>query len=276
MGTCLTPVLPTMSDIEKTFSNIRLPSLPTFPQPFFGNLHIPDVELQHWITEVQHLFYGGLVMSVLKPIVSLLALDLVKIIPKIPGLGDITILDFLAGNYQKIKMAIEYAIKHQVQAFLSLFPPLFDQLKTIPIQIAHMIQMTFSTAIKDIIDIITSLSSVVVSTISSITQGATVIAQLVKVTIPDVQKIMTGVLSSVQNKLQHFSFPGFPNISFASLGKIVSPYMQAIKSMPMIMMNLMIEMMKPMVKFVDDIASFIGGFVWPKLCIDPVRGFYLG
>ena len=272
-STCLVPVLPTYEDVVKAFSHIKLPQLPTLPNPMFGNIHIPEVELQHWIAEVQNLFYGGFVMAVIKPLCSLLSIELKKIIPKIPGLPDITILDFIEGNVKKIKDAIMYAIKNGVQEFLSMFPPLFHQLTMIEVAIAHMMQMTFSMAIKGVIDVIVSLVQPVTDFVNNL--GAQIAAIKIP-TIPDLNKIANDITTNIKNKIASLSFPGFPTITIPSFGKIIAPALQAVKAMPTIFISLLIGMLQPIVKFINDIASFIGGFVWPKLCIDPVRGFYIG
>lgn len=270
--TCLTMTLPTYDDIAKAFSNIKLPSLPTFPSPFFGMLNAPTIALQHWIAEIQNLFYGGMIMTVLKSMSNLLALDLSKLIPKIPGLGDVSIVDFISGNYTKIKTAIISAIKNKITAFTSLFPPLFGTLHMIEVEIAHMIQTIFTMAIQTIVSIVVGLVQPIINFIAAI---GPIIAGIKIPTIPSMADIASKLAAVMKLKLPSITFPGFPAITLPSFGTIMAPYMAMIKAMPMILMSMLIAVIKPITKFIDDIAAFIGGFKWPKLCVN-TSGFYLG
>lgn len=274
--TCLIKTFPGYDDIAKAFSNIKLPSLPTFPKPFFGadsgsSVNSPTIVLQHWIAEIQNLFYGGMIMSVLKAIANLLSLDLSKIIPKIPGLGDVSIVDFISGNYTKIKNAIFSATKNKDSSVTSIFPQMFGAIHMIGVEIAHMIQTIFTMAIQTIVGIVVSLVKPVIDFIAAI---GPVIAGIKIPTIPSLSDIRNKLASS-DKKSTSITFPGFPAITLPSFGPIVAPVMVMIKAMPMILMSMIIEVIKPISKFIDDISSFIGGFKWPKCCVNQ-SGFYPG
>jgi len=275
---CLSQILPTFPDIQVGFAGINLPGLPTFPKPFYGTVLIPSVVLPHWIVELQNTFYAGLTTQILAKIAGLLGLNYASLIPAIPGLS-VTILDFIAGDIAKIKAAIMVA----GPAFTSLFPkPLFGIVSAPDIEIAHLIQATYTTAVKSVVDVITSLVSTVTSFISNTFHVSipgvtlptfpttTAIVAAIEAAIPTIPKI-----PSASFMMPSLTFPGFPPITIPSFGVIYAPGIQAIKMVPMIMIALVIGLLNPIVSFVNSIASYIGGFTWPKLCVDQ-SGFSLG
>ena len=179
-------------------------------------------------------------------------------------------MDFINGSYVKIKAAINSA----GSAFTSLFPvPLFGAVSSPDIETSHKIQFTFSQAIKSVIDIIISKISSITNFISD-TFHAT-IASVTFPTFPTIAAMTAAISAAFSAGSSSVSFSGFPSITIPSFGEIFSPVMQAVKALPMMFVDLMIGMLKPIVTFINDIASFFGSFTWPKLCINS-NGYYAG
>jgi len=137
--------------------------------------------------------------------------------------------------------------------------------------------MTFTNQIKAVVDIVISKIGSIINLISNAFQVglpfptfptfpslASITAMITSV-VPVIPKI-TGIPS--------ITFPGFPPITIPSFDKIHAPTMQAVKSLPMVTMDLIIGMLKPVVSFVNEIAQFFGQFPWPKLGVN-VNGFYV-
>ena len=266
---CLSTVLPTFNEISLAFvppqmpgvpSVPALPGLPTMPAPLFGNVTVPAFSTPHWIIELQNLQFGAVSIVMLTTIADILGVSLSSLVPPIPGLGSVTIVDFLDGKYEMIKTAILNA----GPAFTSLFPsPLFGTISAPNVEIAHMMQMAFSMSIVNLAEIIMSKVSAV---LSALPPG------LPSVTIPTMPSLAT---IRLQLSLGNLSFPGFPPITLPSYGNVHAPTIAIEKDIPIVVEALLLATVQPLVDWVNSLASTIGAVTWPKLCVTP-SGYYVG
>jgi hypothetical protein len=237
-----------------------LPGLPTMPAPLFGDITVPAFSTPHWIIELQNLQYGAVSITILTTIANILGVSLSSLLPPIPGLGSVTIMDFLNGQYDKIKTAILNA----GTAFTSLFPsPLFGTISAPTIEIAHMMQLTFSMCIVSLTEVIMSKISAVLSILPP---------GLPSVTIPTMPSLAT---IRLQLGLGNLSFPGFPTITLPNYGNVHMPSMAIEKDIPMVVEGMLLAMVQPLVGWINSLASTIGAVTWPKLCVTPT-GYYVG
>ena len=275
--TCLIPKFPLLQDITIGFGHIQLPSLPMLPTPFFGSFKCPSIETPHWAVELQNLFYGGITVGILQKICSLIGLSFTSLLPSIPGLPNINIMHFITGEYTKIKNAIILA----GDKLNWIFPTnIFKNIHAPNMEIAHKIQMLFSSAIKSIVDLIISKSTDVINFIRDTFHVG--ISGLSFPLFPSFSSIELAIVNALKGvhlptipNFHILTFTGFPPISIPSFGSINAPNIQTVKLLPVVIMALIAVMMDKIKIFIDDISSFIGGFTWPKCCVDN-KGPYLG
>ena len=267
--TCLTQTLPTYSNITTGFSGIKLPALPTFPKPFFGPVISPTMITPHWTVEVQNSFFSNLSTQILSEICGLLGISYSSLIPSIPNLPGITIADFISGNVA----AIEAAIKSAGTAFTSQFQSM-TPIYAPAVEMAHMIQATFSSQVKAIVDLIIGQISAVASFIHSLTSGSVTIPIPPIPTFPSPSSITSAINAAMKLGTPTVSFPGFPPVTFPDFGSIHAPSMQAVKAVPMVVADLTIGLLQPVESFVNSISTWMP-YTWPKCCVND-GGFYLG
>ncbi len=75
---CAINTIPTKAELKVIFAGIDLPSLPTFPKPFFGDVNDPEMENDHWFQEFCQNAYAAVIGWII---------DQLKVIGDLVGLG---------------------------------------------------------------------------------------------------------------------------------------------------------------------------------------------
>lgn len=258
---CFKTPFPTQAELAAWFAGMDLPSLPTFPKPFFGDVNAPFFSLSHWIRELQNTQMAIILLELWKKICNFLSLDWEALLPSLPNLPDIKISDFILGKFDKITAAIRKAIADGVAFFVGLF----GNVNIPDMEIWQWVQNMYLKAVTMLFDLIMEKIQPIIDLIGQIFE--------IGIDFPSFPTLPT--LDDIRAKLRLgniLNFDGFPEINWFSGGTFKMPSVQFEKDIPAIMMELLMQIIKPLVEWIESIAAYIGSITLPKICVNSISG----
>lgn len=258
---CFKNPFPTQAELAAWFAGMDLPSLPTFPKPFFGGVNTPQFSVEHWIRELQNSQMAIILLELWKKVCDFLSLDWVELLPfDLQGLG-LKISDFITGNYEKIVAAIKKAIAAGNEFFIGLF----GDSKVPDIEIWQWVQNMYVKMIKALYDAVMYYIQPIIDLIKDLFQ--------VDIAFPSFPTLPT--LDEIRAKLRlgnPMKFDGFPEFNFFSGGAFKWPSVQFEKDVTAVFMELLMKVIKPLVEWFESIAEWIGAISIPKPCVNSETG----
>lgn len=262
----LTPI-PTRAELSAIFAgpelSLKLPSLPTFPKPFFGSINDPETSIEHWI----HDACQNAQMTMLA-----FLLDLLPPLPKFPVPPyNIDIMGALKMDYEAIKKGI-------IEFLKSLYPewPLkggsFFPVQIPEVDLAHTISNFMIEAGKMIIEKIQTLLQPFIDIAKLLTQGA--FPSLTLPTIPTMDEIT--LLLKIPGDYLEFGWAKIPKPPYTKK-KITMNDVNIPKWTAGVMGDLVSAVIKILTDYIKSLFDLIGGFIppFPHLCVDTETGLFI-
>jgi hypothetical protein len=255
-----------------------VPTLPSLPNPIYGNLKIPNVELLQIIQELQSYQFMTTFMSFLTPLTSFLGLSLDAILPKIPG-TDLTLLDLMALIPNKISTAIQQALAHFGPGIFPALPvPLYYAVNIPSIQVTTAVKMAIKGYMNTLILLVESLINKVIGKLHlpglptiPVVPTMDVIMGMILGSIPTFPTSITALLNkySLNALLARVvipGFPAFPALPEPLIPKLNMPEINLMEGINILYTNLLALPMTIMMDFCMRVLTMIG-FSFPTICI---------
>lgn len=319
MKICVNSPLPTIDDILASFKSSltfppafpKLPDLsmflPSFPSPLLGNLNVPNLETVMTALELQAYQLAMTTLSMIKPIIGKLGIAINAFLPKIPGLPNFNLLDLITGQWEKLRTAVEEALKRGIK-FPFLPSPIFPTLVVPQLEIAMTLQAIIANYLKIVI---TKLADAV----KKVTKLFKKMGTPSFPTFPTSEEILAAILAKIpglpqfptqaellaylKQKLKLPEFPTLadllaklpqlkiPNLDIAALlSKLKFPAMPALPMLPNPLVpsfnfpdielmlslqafnvNMLLGLLRPIMDFIKNVLSKVLSFKFPTFCI---------
>jgi hypothetical protein len=212
---------PSFADIIKDIEFKFPPAFPDFssiaqqlnlPSPIFGNINIPNLEMNQIILSFQQLHLVQAIKIAFDKVKDLLSsiLGLELVLPKIPGLNA-DLSDLLSGDGSIIE-AIRDAIKNQVTEFTdflnSLIPtPLLGSIDSTDIDITQKITIAVSGYVSTVITYLAEQMNAIKEAAEIFLQAAVSVVIPTLPTLPSLDEILEYLKNNIEIPPFTFTFP---------------------------------------------------------------------
>lgn len=275
---CVTSPLPTIDSILPSFYPLMTypPTiesigklLPCLPSPIYAALNIPSLEMVKVAIELQAFQMQTMMLAMIRPMLTLLSLNINTYLPKIPGLGDFTLLDLVEDNANALLAAVKQAI---IDGFVWVGIPIpFDITVNIPdIDALEILQAVINSYMQ-------TITLMIVSLVTQVTSFLRIANMVALPTLPSPAAIETAFKSAVANgvgtiaeKIAAISFAGFPPFPMLPSPLIPTfsiPAVDFAQYFNMFKNNLTIALLQPIMNFINAKLKAFMTFTFPLLCI---------
>ena len=273
---CTTDPLATIDSIMSAFQSHVPPGLPTLPKflpsvpsPMYGTIKMPNTEMLVAAIELQAYQLQNTLLAMIRPMLSLLAMDINSFIPDIPGLPGFNLMSLLEDNAAAMLAAVKAALASGL-VIPGIPDPFFATILAPEIRALHALQAIISNYMQTIANLLPAL-------IKKVTDKLVISAMPTLPTLPSPAAILAAIeaaiasgLDNLASKIMGISFPGMPSFPAIQIPLVVAmnvPQIDLIHYLNMLKNNLLIGLLTPIMHFINTVLSAFLSFTFPKMCV---------
>lgn len=283
---CCGSPLPTFDSLYSSFAEhltfpppgLVLPAMPTLPSPMFPSaISAPNLEMVKTAVELQSAQLMTTCMAMIQPLVDFLGLDLLSVLPAIPGVN-LNLSDILSVNPSALVDAVKEAMVNGID--LPFVPIPFYERLGIPDMSAIQAAANLSKAyvmmlpgfIYGLIDEVTAILDIAGMPALPAMPDFDTVKQTLMSMVPgaeSVTELLSGGLS-MSELFSSIAIPGFPGLSGIPSPLIPSisiPEFEFHEAVGVLQNHLSTFSLSLIMDFIDSVLSSFIGFSFPSICI---------